>query len=167
MKLTFPLVALALCYVLFFGFVIITYDSLPVRVASHFDLNGHPNGWMNRVSCIAFSTGLALILPGFMVGLMAGIGRIPVSMTNMPNQNEWLAPEKRPVLAALLFRFGLWFACLNVLFALGLHGLIVFANDREKTPELSGLGLAVVVGSFLFGTLIWVILLARRLMQKP
>ncbi len=43
-KLVFPLITLALCYLLLFGYVISSYGELPAKVASHFDITGQPNG---------------------------------------------------------------------------------------------------------------------------
>jgi hypothetical protein len=36
------------------------WDELPVRMATHFDINGHANGWMSRETSLQFALGLAL-----------------------------------------------------------------------------------------------------------
>jgi uncharacterized membrane protein len=38
------------------------YDSLPARIATHFDLSGQPNGWMPRPVAAAFGPVAALVL---------------------------------------------------------------------------------------------------------
>jgi hypothetical protein len=36
------------------------WDQLPVRMATHFDINGHANGWMSRETSLQFALGLAV-----------------------------------------------------------------------------------------------------------
>ncbi len=36
------------------------WDQLPLRMATHFDLNGHANGWMSRETSLQFAMGLAV-----------------------------------------------------------------------------------------------------------
>ena len=161
-KVAIPLTALAICYVLFLGYVISSYGDLPAKVASHFDIQGQPNGWMSRETCVGFTLGLGILVPAFIVGMMAGAGRIPVSFINLPHRNYWLAPERRQAALAILLRYSLWFACMNVLFVTGLHWLIVQANLPGQEQHLSGLGIILVAGGFLAGTGIWVRLLVRH-----
>jgi hypothetical protein len=162
MKLMAPLFLLAICYVLFFGYVSASYGELPAKVASHFDLEGRPNGWMSRELCVGFTVGLGVLMPAFIVATMAGAGRIPVSFINLPHRDYWLAAERRKAALAILLRYSLWFASANVLFATGIHWLIVEANTSNRVPHLSGVGLAVVVGGFLACTTIWCWLLVRH-----
>jgi uncharacterized membrane protein len=162
MKLIAPLLVLAICYILFFGYVITSYGGLPAKVASHFDISGEPNGWMSRETCVGFTLGLGILMPAFIVGMMGGAGRIPVSFINLPHRDYWLAPERRQAALAILLRFSLWFACMNVLFVTGLHWLIVQANPPNQPPHLSGLGIILIAGGFLAGTGVWVRLLTRH-----
>jgi len=162
MKLIAPLLSLAICYVLFFGYVISSYGDLPAKVASHFDIYGRPNGWMSREMCVGFTLGLGILLPAFVIGMMGGAGKIPVSFINLPHRDYWLAPERRKAAVAILLRYSLWFASLNVLFVTGIHWLIVQANASATERHLSGVGLAIVLGGFLAGTAIWLRLLLRH-----
>jgi hypothetical protein len=162
MKLIAPLFALAICYLLFFGYVWSSYASLPARVATHFDLYGQPNGWMSRDACVYFSVGLGVVLPALMIGMMGGAGRIPVSFVNLPHRDYWLAPERRRAALSVLLRYSLWLSCLTVLFVTGLHWLIVGANLPGPGAHLRGLGITLVVVGFLAGTGIWVMLLLRH-----
>ena len=162
MKLIAPLVLLAICYVLFFSYVSASYDALPAKVDSHFDLEGRPNGWMSRDTCVGFTMGLGFLMPAFIVTTMASAGRIPVSFINLPHRDYWLVAERRQAALATLFRYSLWFASANVLFVTGIHWLIVEANTSGRVPHLSGTGLALVVGGFLAVTGIWCGLLVRH-----
>jgi len=161
-----PLIALAVCYALFFTYVLNSQGELPARVASHFDIQGRPNGWMSRDVCIYFTLGLGIFMPAFIVGMMALTRWIPVNLVNLPNREYWLAPERRKETSALLLHFGLWFACMNVLFVTGLHWLIVQSNGPGQAPQLSTDGITFVAGGFLAGTIVWTILLLLRFSQK-
>jgi hypothetical protein len=161
-KLALPLASLVICYLLLFSYVWASFDDLPAKVASHFDIQGRPNGWMSRETCVGFTLGLGLLMPALIVGMMSGAGRIPVSFINLPHRDYWLAPERRQPALAVLLHYSLWFACMNVLFVTGLHWLIVQANLAGPGPHLSGLGISLVSGGFLVGTAVWVILLLRH-----
>jgi len=167
MKLIAPLTALAICYILFFAYVASSYGELPARVASHFDILGRPNGWMSRETCVGFTVGLGIFMPALVVGAMAGADRIPVSFINLPHRDYWLAPERRRETSSLLLLYALWFACLNVLFVTGLHGLIVQANLPGQGQHLSGIGITLVAGGFLAGTGVWGALLLRHFSRIP
>jgi uncharacterized membrane protein len=166
-KVAVPLIALVICYGFFFVYVSKSYDDLPASVATHFDLQGQPDGWMSRESCVAFTLGLGLVMPAFIVVVMAGASRIPVSFINVPHRDYWLAPKRKQAAVAILQRYSLWFACMNVLFVTGLHWLTVQANQsglnaRHLVPHLSGTGLALIAGGFVAGTVVWLVLLLRR-----
>ncbi|MCE0523280.1 MAG: DUF1648 domain-containing protein [Methylacidiphilales bacterium] len=161
-KVAIPLTALAICYVLFFGYVFSSYGDMPAKVASHFDIEGRPNGWMSREVCVGFTLGLGILVPVFVVGMMAGAGRIPVSFINLPHRDYWLAPERRQAALAVLRIYSLWLACMTVLFATGLHWLIVQANLPGHGEHLSGFGILFVAGGFLAGTGVWTALLLRH-----
>ena len=161
-KLAIPLVLLAICYVIFFAFVVGSYGALPEKVASHFDMAGHADGWMSRESCVGFTIGLGILMPAFVVAVMAGARKIPISFINLPHRDYWLAPERRKAALGVLFRYSLWFASLNVLFVTGLHGLVVQANMPGNGTHLSTIGLGIVAGGFLGGTAVWAFLLQRK-----
>jgi uncharacterized membrane protein len=161
-KLAIPITALAICYVIFFSYLWSTYTTLPAQVATHFNTAGKPNGWMSRDACIAFTIGIGILMPAFMVGMMAGAARLPISFLNVPHRDYWQEPERRRQAVAILLHFSLWFACMNVLFVTGMHGLILQANAPGQNAHLNPAGLSLVSGGFLAGTIIWVALLVRR-----
>jgi hypothetical protein len=51
--LTLPLIALRYWQV---------WDRLPLRMATHFDINGHPNGWMSREVSLQYALGITAFL---------------------------------------------------------------------------------------------------------
>jgi hypothetical protein len=161
-RLFLPLAALAVCYLILFGTLFLTYGDLPLKVASHFDISGRPNGWMSRGGEVEFTLGMALFLPIFTVGMLGGAKWIPARFINIPHRAYWLAPERRGATARVLLHYGLWLACLTVLLLTGTHELIVQANTSGDSYRLNGGGMSLVLGGFLAGLVIWSILLKRR-----
>lgn len=51
------------------GFSIWAYPRLPAEVATHFDLQGDPNGWSSRLTAVLLAPALALLFIGFAVVL--------------------------------------------------------------------------------------------------
>jgi uncharacterized membrane protein len=157
-----PLLTLAICYAIFFVYIAVSYGSLPSHLATHFDMEGQPNGWMSRNQCVEFTIGLGVLMPAFIIAIMSGAGKIPVSFVNLPHREYWLEPQRRQETLGILTHYALWFACMNVLFVTGLHWLIVQANSPGQTPHLNGWGIAILAGAFLAGTGVWVRLLVRH-----
>jgi hypothetical protein len=161
MKLAVPVVLLILSYALFFGYLAATYRQLPTKVASHFDIHGQPNGWMSRRSDAEIMVAIAVIVPAIVVGSMGGAGRIPVSFINLPRRDFWLAPERRQSALAVLLRYSLWFAALNVLFLTGLHSLTVEAN-LPKPHHLDMPRLEILAALYLAAAILWTLLLLHH-----
>jgi hypothetical protein len=160
-KLAVPVVFLAISYAFFFGYAAATYGELPEKIASHFDLHGNPNGWMNRADCVGVMIAAAIVVPALVIGSMAGAGHIPVSFINLPHREYWLAPMRRHSALAALLRYSIWFAALNVLFLTGLHWLTVEANLHGGS-HLNGTNLAILLAFYLAATIGWTLLLLRH-----
>ena len=60
------------------GFSIWAYPQLPAQVATHFDLDGTPNGWSSRLTAVLLVPALAVLL----VGLFTVIPRIDPRRAN-------------------------------------------------------------------------------------
>jgi hypothetical protein len=160
-KLVVPVLFLVAAYVLFFGYLIETYPELPAKIASHFDFRGNPDGWMSRLSDAEIASAVALLVPGIVVGAMAGASRIPVSFLNRPHRDFWLAPERRQSAQSALLRYALWFAALNVLFLTALQALTVEANARAPS-HFDTARLELLAVFYLVATAFWTFLLLRR-----
>ena len=157
------LTLLALSCFAFVASLVLTYGRLPERVVSHFNAAGQPNDWASRTSHVWTMGGLGLGLPAFMLGVFYGVRFIPPSKINLPRRDHWLAPGRREETFSLVFRAGVWMACLEVLFVLGLHLLLVAAN-ASSPPHLS-LGVWLLGGVFLACVGAWLFMLMRRFRQ--
>lgn len=141
--------------------IALTADWLPARVASHFGANGVANGFMARDVYVAFTIGM-VIVPPVLVGLALALSlsRFP-QLLNLPNRDYWLAPERRAETTEYLNGHSAWLAALLGLFVLGIHLLVVRANQRVPPQLETGPFLALVLA---FGAVIvvWIGALARR-----
>jgi uncharacterized membrane protein len=155
-KTRVPLVLVGVLYLVLFAALLGTFERLPDRVASHFNGAGAPDGWMTRTDYLAFTTGLAIFLPGLVVGLCFALRFMPAWTFNLPNRDYWLAPERRAETFAYFFRHSLWFACLAILFVIGIHLTVVEANNNLPS-RLSLPLLLLTAGGFLIGMVVWIL----------
>lgn len=113
------------------------YPQLPERMATHFGVDGTPNGWMSRNSAALFQCALQVLLPLLFAGIAWVLPRFPNSMINLPNREYWLAPERRDGalahMATMLLAVGL--AC-SIFIAAIAH--LVFEANRNNAPLASG-----------------------------
>jgi len=130
-------------------------------VATHFDLEGRPDIWMDRSTYLLFSMALGIGLPLLLIGLGYVVRFLPVNSINIPNRNYWLAPERREVTFDFLFRHLLWLACFEAIFMIGVHLLIAHAN-RQVPPHLSLPLFWGVFGSALAFVAFWLWVMLRR-----
>ena len=160
-QLTFvALAALAVVYLL------MTSDQLPDTVATHFQGDGYANGYMTQsgyqLFMLIFTVGLPLLL-------VALIGHLPASYSrwsNLPHKDYWFAPQRRAESFAFLRRLAYRFGSLMVLFASGLHGLVLEAN--AQTPaRLDNVAFLLFMLLFLLGLVVWVVVLLRRFGRPP
>ncbi len=160
---TLPL-RIGLLVVLYIGFGVSLFESvalLPEQVATHFDGAGVPNVWMSRSLHLVFMSVFGLAFPLFLIGICWSIRFLPAGLVNLPHREYWLADERRNETASYLVRHAVWFACLALGFVIGLHWLVVLANQRQP-PQLPIVWVLGVVGPFLVGVAVWVCCLYRR-----
>ncbi len=162
--MTSRLVPTILLVLLLSGYLALVYGSaasLPDRVATHFGLNGEPNGWMSRSAYLNFIAAMGVALPLFIVAISFLSRFFPVGFVNVPHKEFWLAPARREETQEALFARSLWLACLIVLFFGALHYTTLVAN-RNVPVRLPAQLLFPVLGVFVIGIGVWVIALYRR-----
>ena len=156
-----PLWILFLLWVLFGALLAATYTQWPAQVATHFNLQGKPDAWMDSIWNIVAYAGLGIGLPLMMYGIFSLTSLFPTSCINIPQREYWLAPERRAATFRELRRQSLWLGCLMVLFVAGLYVLTLDANQGNP-PQLSLVATMALLAGFLLGVAIWVALLFRR-----
>lgn len=134
---------------------------LPLRVATHFNLAGQPDGWLSRSEHLACMFAFGSGFPAFLIGICWSIRFLPAGLINIPHREFWLAPARRAESNAFVFRHSIVLANLALGFVIGLHWIVVWSNQRQpaQLPLLWG---CLVSGLFLVAVGGWILILGRR-----
>lgn len=132
--------ALLLTALAFVGLQIFYYGQMPERVATHFDLEGNPNGWMSRTTNLAVSCGLVLFLTATFWFLPRLVKVMGGQAMNIPRKDYWLRPEHREELDTIITGYmstlGL---VMNLFFLYLFHQLYRFNTGQTDRVPLTGL----------------------------
>jgi uncharacterized membrane protein len=158
MRLSRPALALSLLILgAWMGYLALVYDALPAQVASHFALDGRPDGYQSRGFFAAFTIGVLLIMAAQFAALPRLIRQYP-SLLNIPQRERLLAPERRERTLAKVSSYLDWFGAATLAMAGGLFVLITRVNLGRGSMGPSGLVLLVAYLAF---TLAWMLTLFR------
>lgn len=142
-------------------FVIYTSYHLPGTVATHFNSNNEPDGWMNRnnylLLMLTFLIGIPTIISA---GISALAHKFP-HLINIPNRDFWLAPHRLDKSLDFLAFHGHRLGRLIIVLMTGLHYLVLVANRSEPAMLPQSWFLAILLG-FVFSLVMWLIALYRR-----
>jgi uncharacterized membrane protein len=130
------------------------YSSLPDPVASHFNLNGQPNGWSSRVSFFGIYLGSLVIVAGLFWIVPVLLQRSPDHRISLPRRDYWLAPERRRETLSLISRRVLWFGFAIIAFMLCTIQLVIQAN-LPQGGRLHMPAMWVLLGSVLTFAVVW------------
>jgi uncharacterized membrane protein len=81
------------------GYLMFIEDSLPERLAVHFDIAGNPNGFQSKSTFITTFFCFIFFLNGLFLALFFLIDRLPSQKINIPWKDYWFANEERKVVA--------------------------------------------------------------------
>lgn len=163
-KLILPLSLVALGMVIGLSLQLWYWPQLPERMAIHFDAKGMPNDWMGKVPATLLSISLVTLLPMFFLSFSQVIRWLPASMINLPHREYWLAPERREESFRWMTGWMIWFTLFILIFIIAINHLTFIAN-RDSQP-LSAVAFWGMLGSFLFSTFGFVVIMIRRF-AKP
>jgi len=142
------------------------YSQLPDVVQSHFNSQGHPNGWQTKPVFFAFFVGLTVLAAFVIFGLPALIRALPIELLNVPNKPYWFGAERREVSLQFVSGWFAWYGC-----AVFLVGCFAF-DYAVKSNLYPGRGAATatfvyVLIAFLVFTLLWIIRIFQRFARIP
>jgi uncharacterized membrane protein len=141
------------------------WHRLPLRMASHFDGRGRPDGYMSRE---AFFSQLAVVGGGTVVLLLlipALLRFVPSRAINMPHRDYWLAPERRAQTLERIAIWGGWFAIATGALLVVVLELTLRANVAGT--NLDGTAANIGIGLYVVGTLISLVRLIRQFGKPP
>lgn len=150
-----PALILGLLYLCFVGYLVLSTSQLPAHVASHFDGNGRPNGWMDRTSYMLFIAVFGTCFPLVVPGICYSSRFLSDRFQNIPNRDYWLASERRAETMEYLFRNSLWLASMEMSFMIAVHVSVVYANGSERV-HLPPVLIVGMLGCFVVGVAGWV-----------
>ena len=140
-----------------------TYSRLLDPVASHFDLNGQPNGWSSRAAFFGTYLGSLVIVAALFWSVPILLQRSPDRRINLPRKDYWLAPERRKETLSFISRRVLWFGVATLTCMLCTVQLVVQAN-LPQNGRLHMTTMWALLGVFLTFAVIWCAGLLRKFM---
>jgi uncharacterized membrane protein len=146
-------------------YIVFTCQSMPERVASHSGGAGQADGYMSRTGYTIFMLGFTIGLSLLIVFMMSRLPRSFPNLTNIPNRNYWLAPERIDQTLDYLSGHAMWFGCGYALFFCTIHQLVVQAN-RQNPPVLDNKTFLGAMILFLAALVVWIVFMFRRF-RKP
>ncbi|HSI07628.1 MAG: protein kinase [Rariglobus sp.] len=155
-----PASVLVFFLVCFCGSLQFAAEHFPERVAVHFNLAGHPDGWAERGVALLVFLMIGVGVSFFIPCLFALLRFLPREFINLPNQGFWLAPQRVAFTHARLLCAGFWIAAFNAAFFWGLQILSHWAH-LSTPPRFPMAALWVLTGLFLTAITLWIVRLIR------
>jgi uncharacterized membrane protein len=138
----------------------------PAQMASHFNMQGSPDGFMPKMQFFASQLQVALVVIGLGLGLQVLVLVTPIKWVNTPNREYWLAPEHRDEMVENLSSFGFaLFAAILLVVQIGFE-LSVYANLQAPVHFAAQIMLPVIAGFFIFSAFL-LFLLTRTFLHPP
>lgn len=159
-KPSLPTLSIFAPLVVFFAQIAYYRPRLPTRVASHFDFQGQPDGFMARDSFLLLIGGITVGIAVLFAFLIWVLPRTPKSMVNVPHRDYWLADERveesmRVIVWNLVGHAVLTIALLCYL----LHEMYLVNVGGDSAR---GIQFWMPIGVYLAGTITLIALLYRR-----
>jgi uncharacterized membrane protein len=166
LKRPIPIILLGAILACAAAFVLLTGQTLPSTVASHFAGDGHANGTMPRTPFIALMLAVSVGLP-LVIATMQGflLVVLPAMLSFMPNADYWFAPERYEGTYNFLRLHGLCFPAMLSMFLCFMHWQVVKANSLQP-PALSVESVKPAIVLFVAGLLLWVGAAIFRFVQR-
>ena len=165
MKYSSPVPVLAVVLLVAAGFILLSGQSLPPVVASHFGAGGSANGYMSRGAYLGLMLVMTLVVPGVLAVGHRLVGRVPRRRVSLPERDYWLAPERSAETFSFLRRHLSYLSALSAVFFCFVHWLVVRANALQP-PQLSVSLFFGGLVAFLVAVAVWVAALLVRFRRR-
>ncbi|MGB2592504.1 MAG: DUF1648 domain-containing protein [Candidatus Acidiferrum sp.] len=142
------------------------YPLLPDVVASHFNVNGLPNGWQSKPLFFVFFVSASLIGVFLVFGVPWLVRRMPIEMVNLPNKRYWFGPEQLKATNEFVASWFAWLGCASFVVILLTFNYAVQSNlHPDRRPDPSHMSYPLLgFGAF---TILWVIRALVRFGNAP
>lgn len=149
------------------GQVVLRYDAVPERLASHFDGRGNPNGFLSRPMFFALHLGLVGVMALIFLGLPRLLPRIPHGLINLPRKDYWLAPERSAATLEDMSRKLAWFGCASIAFLIYIEELVIQANLPGAEGRVEPVWLWGGLAAYLVFLVLWLVPLLLHYCRAP
>lgn len=128
MKKQLGWVVIALVYATMVGQTLFFYSRLPQTIASHFDLDGNPDGWLDKAWFFVIYIGLqtALTTLFWMLGKLTRM--LPRQFINIPNRDFWMRTDTQRRFFDMNEAIMIWIAALTAVMLLVITQFVFHAN---------------------------------------
>jgi uncharacterized membrane protein len=148
------------------AFILLSGQSLPPLVASHFGPGGNANGFMPRNAYLGLMVFIAVVIPFALALAHSSVRFLPVHFVSLPNGDYWLAPERRDETFTYLRNHSGYLSVLLASFLSFIHWLVVRANGLQP-PHLSTSLFFMGLVLFLLAVALWVGVLLVHFGRRP
>jgi uncharacterized membrane protein len=122
----------------------------PARMASHFNFQGNPDGFMPKIQFFASQLQVALTVIGLGLAMQVLVLITPVKWINAPNREYWRAPEHRDEMVENMSSFGFaLFGAILLVLQISFE-LSTYANLQQPVHFAAQIMLPVIAGFVLF-----------------
>lgn len=111
------------------------YNRLPEEIASHFNVSGRADEWMNKSSYFLTYYLIMLSIAALFSVINIFINKIPEKMINLPNKKYWLDPDRKEESLNSIKNFIYWLGTLTIIFILLVFREVYIAN-LNRTYDL-------------------------------
>lgn len=166
MKHSFGSPALVALLAVAAAFILLSGQSLPPVVASHFTAGGNANGFMPRGAYLGLMLSITVLVP-LLLALGHGVVRlVPPQFVSLPNRDYWLAPERAAETFAFLRQHGMLMSGMLAAFLCFVHWLVVRANALQP-PRLSEAWFISGLVVFLLALAVWLGVFVAHFRRRP
>ncbi len=163
---TLPVLLIIAALILTAILAIVFSPQLPNRIASHFGIDGKPNGFMGKdaflITMVALQFGLAIFLTG--MGWIAA--KLPKSMINIPHREYWLHADRATETLSWLQGVMNWITACTTTFMALIFYLVIQANLQAEV-KLPTLGFTLLMVAYLIAILILVVRITLHFRRIP
>ena len=163
---TLPVLLIIAALVLTVILAIVFSPQLPNRIASHFGIDGKPDGFMSKSGFLISMVGLQFGLAIFLTGIGWITAKLPKSMINIPHREYWLHADRAAETLSWLQGVMNWITASTTLFMALIFYLVIRANMLGEV-KLPTLGFTLIMVIYLIAILILVVRITLHFRRIP
>jgi uncharacterized membrane protein len=142
------------------------YPQMPERMASPFAADGRANGWQSREGFFVLMFLVTSVSAAVCFLAPRQIAAQPNARINLPNRDDWLAPERREETMRFVSATMAWFGC-GILLVLISGTFLALRANLATDHRFDSEAMLAVLACFLAGLLGLLVRLVRHFQRVP